>query len=92
MYYDILKNMEWQLRCDLPFLCKAMTVRIIFSHDEQEDDEVEFCIYPWNAEELAELFTTFCKESHCKNVVITKVLIIRVAESMDALIEMEENL
>ena len=69
-----------------------MTVRIIFSHDKQKDDKVEFHIYLWRAKQLAELFIIFCEESHYENVVITDVIIIRVAKSMDALIEMEENL
>lgn len=38
------------------------------------------------------LFTVFCKENHFKKVEITGISIVRVAETMDALIEMEENL
>lgn len=42
--------------------------------------------------ELDKLFTVFCKENHFKKVEITGISIVRVAETMDALIEMEENL
>ena len=91
MHYDAFKNMNWLPRCDLSKPYTAMTVRIIFSHDKRKDDKVEFHIYLWRAKQLAELFIIFCEESHYENVVITDVIIIRVAKSMDALIEMEKN-
>lgn len=59
---------------------------------ECSSDEVEFCIVAWDAKELDKLFTVFCKENHFKKVEITGISIVRVAETMDALIEMEENL
>ena len=92
MFYKKLKDMTWQSECDMQTPYRVMTVQIGFSHTECSSDEVEFCIAAWNVKELSELFTTFCRENHFKKVEITGISIVRVAETMDALIEMEENL
>lgn len=87
-----LCSIEWMPKCDLSVPYGAMTVQIHFSSKEAAEDEVEFCIPSWNTEELAELFTTFCKENHSTEVTITDVYIMRVANTVDKLTEMEEKL
>lgn len=90
--YRQLCDIEWMSQCDLSVPYGAMTVQIHFSSKEAEEDEVEFCISSWNTEELAELFTTFCKENHSTKVTITDVYIVRVAKTIDELTKMEEEL
>lgn len=91
MFYNKLRDMTWQSECDMQTPYRVMTVQIGFAHEECSSDEVEFCIVAWDAKELDKLFTVFCKENHFKKVEITGISIVRVAETMDALIEMEEN-
>ena len=90
--YRQLCDMKWIPKCDLSIPYGAMTVQIHFSDKESEEDEVEFCISFWDILELAELFTTFCKENHSTEVTITDVYIVRVAKTVDELTEMEEKL
>lgn len=92
MFYNKLRDMAWQSECDMQTPYRVMTVQIGFAHEECSSDEVEFCIVAWDAKELEKLFTVFCKENHFKKVEITGISIVRVAETMDALVEMEENL
>ena len=92
MFYNKLRDMTWQSECDMQTPYRVMTAQIGFAHEECSSDEVEFCIVAWDAQELDKLFTVFCKENHFKKVEITGISIVRVAETMDALIEMEENL
>ena len=91
MYLNQIKNTPWVLECDMTDPFRAMTVQIGFSHKENEMDETEFCIDTFNVQELAELFDVFCKENNFKDVKVNSVSIVRVAASMDELIEMEEN-
>ena len=90
MFYKKLRDMTWQSECDMQTPYRVMTAQIGFAHEECSSDE--FCIVAWDAKELDKLFTVFCKENHFKKVEITGISIVRVAETMDALIEMEENL
>ena len=76
MFYNKLRDMTWQSECDMQTPYRVMTAQIGFAHEECSSDEVEFCIVAWDAKELDKL----------------GISIVRVAETMDALIEMEENL
>lgn len=92
MYLEQIKSTPWFLECDMTNPFQAMTVQIGFSHKENETDETEFCIDTFNPQELAELFDVFCKENNFKEVKVNSVSIVRVAATMDELVEMEENL
>ena len=92
MFLKKIKKMPWQTECELKTSYRAMTVQVNFSHNECEDDETEFCIKAWSNEELANLFETFCEENHFKNVTINSLTVVRVASTMEDLVEMEENL
>lgn len=93
MFYKKIKDLKWNTECELPFSCRAMTVQIGFSTEENESDEVEFCISAWDTKELADLFKEFCKENgfKLKDVFIYSVSVVRAAVSMEALTEMEEQ-
>lgn len=82
--------MEWKIACDMSIPYRAMTIRIGFSHAEKEYDEVEFCIVSWDERELSDLFEQFCKENYFADVSICNISIVRVAESLDILTELEE--
>ena len=92
MYLNQIKSTPWILECDITVRYRVMTVQIGFSHDEEPEDETEFCIEAWNMEELAALFDEFCKENQFRNVKVNGICIVRVADSMEELAWMEENL
>lgn len=91
MYLNQIKSTPWVLECDMTDPFRAMTVQIGFSHRENETDETEFCIDTFNDQELAELFDAFCKENDFEDVKVNSISIVRVAVSMDELIEIEEK-
>lgn len=93
MFYKKIKDMEWSVECDASVPYRVMAVQIGFSTEENENDEVEFCISAWNAKELAELFKGFCKENSfmLKEVVICSIAVVRVAATMDELVKMESG-
>lgn len=46
-YYKVLRRLDlkpWELRCSVPNNCKTMNIQIYFSHDDAEEDAVEFSI------------------------------------------------
>lgn len=90
MFLKTIQKTIWQMECEVvPY--RVMTVQIAFSHEENENDETEFCIEAWNSEELADLFETFCKENNFKKVTILSISVVRLASTMEELIEMEET-
>lgn len=90
MFLDEIKNLEWERECDIPETCGAMTVQIGFTHKEMEDDETEFCINAWDADELAELFKNFCEENHFEELSVCRIGVVRTASSLEELTAMEE--
>ena len=90
MYLNQIKSTPWEWVCDMTDSFRAMTVQIGFSHRENETDETEFCIDTFNDQELAELFDAFCKENDFEDVKVNYISVVRVAASMDELIEEEE--
>lgn len=92
MFLSTFQKMNWNAECDMSVPYRAMTVQIGFSHNENDCDEVEFCINAWDAEDLTELFEVFCKENKFSSVSVYSISIVRVASSLDELTEIEENL
>ena len=83
-YYSVLRRLNlkpWELRCSVPKNCKTMNVQIYFSHDDAEEDAVEFSIRAWSSVELAKLFKHFCEENKFKNVLIDTVYITQAVET-----------
>ena len=82
---------QWQTECDMSVPYRFMTVQIGFSTPENEDDETEFSIKAWDAEELAGLFVDFCEENGyaLRNTIIDSLSVVRVAPTMEKLVEME---
>lgn len=81
-----------QYDCD-PGLHRAMSVVIAFINDNGENDETEFSVTisdPVN--ELDELFSDFCKENRFTRNTVTYIAVVRAAETMDKLIELECNI
>lgn len=70
-------------------LNSAITVRVYFRADGI-DDQTEFCIMSCDRSELYELFCAFCIENQFSSVEVKSVHIVRIAESMDRLVEIEE--
>ena len=85
-----LQKTKWNMSCNPKMPYSAMTVRISFSHDENESDEVDFCIEVENKAELNELFDTFCKENKFQNVSVSDICIVKVAASLEGLTALEE--
>ena len=92
MYLNQIKSALWYTECDMSTPYRAMTVQIGFSHKETKFDETEFSIEAWNVQELAKLFDVFCNENKFKDVHVFGLYIVRVAETMDELVAMEEHL
>ena len=89
MYLDQIEKISWKQECDMSVPFHAMTVQIGFSHDENDNDETEFCINAWDKEELAELFEDFCESESIINATINSISIMRVASSVEELAEIE---
>ena len=85
-----IKKYGWQYECE-PGLHRAASVIISFINDEDRDDETEFSIMMGDnkVNELDALYTDFCKENGFRRDTVTYIAIIRAAETMEKLIEME---
>lgn len=73
-----------------PGLHRAMSVVIAFINDNGKNDETEFSITisdPVN--ELDKLFSDFCRENGFARNTVTYISVVRTAESMDKLVELE---
>lgn len=80
----------WQYYGEHIILYGAISVQVGFINDEGNDDETEFSIEVGDCmNELDQLFSDFCKENGFSNDTVTYVTIVRTANSMDELIEME---
>lgn len=79
-----------QYDCE-PGLHRAISVIIAFINDIGKDDETEFSVMIGenSINDLNELFTGFCKENGFPRNTVTYVAVVRAAETMDKLIEME---
>lgn len=80
-------GLQWD--CD-PGLHRAMSIVITFINRDGEKDETEFSVStqaPVN--ELSELFLEFCKENGFPNNTVQYVSVVRAAEKMNDLIELE---
>lgn len=80
-------GLQWD--CD-PGLHRAMSVVIAFTNDEGGRDEVEFSVTIQDpAGELDALFSEFCKENGFPTNTVDYVSIVRAAETMKELVELE---
>lgn len=80
-------GLQWD--CD-PGLHRAMSIAITFINSEGEKDETEFSVSiqdPVN--ELDKLFSEFCRENGFLRDTVEYVSIVRAAEKMSDLIELE---
>ena len=84
-----IQGLEFGDSC--PEAHKAMTVSVAFSHSENECDETEFCINSFDKRELTLLFEDFCEENHLEDVHILSLEIVRTAETLEKLTEIEEG-
>lgn len=91
MFLKQMQDLKWLTACNLLLPYSAMTVDVMFTHKQSDCDETEFCISAWDAKELSELFEEFCRENGYEEVCIESITIVRVAESVDALAELEES-
>lgn len=91
MYKTQIEKTPWQIECDVSSPHKVMSVQIGFSHEKNEFDETEFSISAYDKVELAHLFQDFCEENGFENVSINCLAVVRVAPTMEELIEMESH-
>lgn len=79
-----------QYDCE-PGLHRAISVIIAFINNEEQSDETEFSVMIGEnvINELNELFSEFCKENNFPRNTVTYVAIVRAAETMDKLVELE---
>lgn len=82
---------KWQIECNLEKPHRAMSVQVCFTHDGQ-GDETEFSINSFDKAELHGLFRDFCKENNFTEVNVTGIYVVRAAETMRQLVEIEEDL
>lgn len=78
-----------QYDCE-PGLHRAMSVVIGFTNDDGDDDKTEFSVTINDTiNELDKLFSVFCKENGFSRNTVTHISVVRAAETMDKLIELE---
>ena len=87
--FDQIEKATWETACDLSIPHNVMSVQIGFSHKENAFDETEFSISSYDKKELGDLFEAFCEENSFENVSVNYLIIVRVAPTMEDLIEME---
>lgn len=78
-----IKKNGWQLECETEG-CRAMSVDVDFFNGTT-NDETQFDITAYNADELAELFKEFCKENGYPYNRVTSITIVKAAGTMDEL-------
>ncbi len=62
--------------------CRSMDVQVVFINDENCDDETEFTINAYDWDELAKLYSDFCKENGfpkntVENIIIAKAYTVK---------------
>lgn len=64
---------------------RYMNVKVCFVNNEGKDDETEFSIRVYDANELNNLFDDFCKENKYNRNSVSAIIITQVAPTMDIL-------
>ena len=65
--------------------CRYMNVDVSFVNSDGRDDETQFSIKAYDADELSRLFADFCKENGFKKNSVTCIAIVQMAETMEEL-------
>ncbi|MGN0485531.1 MAG: hypothetical protein ACI4HI_18485 [Lachnospiraceae bacterium] len=80
-----IKKNGWAFDCEV-HPCRAMSVDIGFINGDGLNDETQFDIKAYDADELSDLFHDFCKENHCSERSVRYIVIVETADTMDDLI------
>lgn len=62
-----------------------MNVGIDFINSEDKEDQTEFSIQAFDAEELSELFADFCKENKFQGDSVTCITVVQIASAIEDL-------
>lgn len=81
---ECIKKNGWQYECETK-PCRYMNVDVSFVNSDGRDDETQFSIKAYDADELSRLFADFCKENGFKKNSVTCVTIVQMAETMEEL-------
>ena len=81
---EYIKKNGWQVECETK-PCRYMNVDVNFLNNEKAEDETQFSIRAYDADELDQLFNDFCKENGFKKNSVTCVTIVQMAETMEEL-------
>lgn len=78
--HECLRKVGWETDCDVLTGARSMVVDINFLNNNKVEDETEFLISAYDANELSELFSNFCKENgFSKNSVLHCVVVAMAA-------------
>ena len=84
-----IKKHGLQYECEM-HLHRAMSIVIAFTDHDGKSDETEFSVTISDTiNELDKLFSDFCKENGFLKNTVTCILVVRIAETMDKLVELE---
>ena len=79
-----IKKIGWNMEADYKN-CRYMNVDVSFVNSDGRDDETQFSIKAYDADELSRLFADFCKENGFKKNSVTCVTIVQMAATMEEL-------
>ena len=79
-----IKKIGWNVEAESK-KCRYMNVDVSFVNSEGRDDETQFSIKAYDADELSRLFADFCKENGFKKNSVTCVTIVQMTETMEEL-------
>ena len=79
---------KWNIQCDTDITYRFMTVNVGFLNDRKMEDETQFDIRAYDADELSSLFHDFCMEHDLAENTVTYVEVVHVAETMEVLEEL----
>ena len=72
---QVIKKDHWRLECKISG-CRSMEVCVQFLDPQKMPDETEFCIRPFDVDELQALFHDFCAENGFRDNTVEQIYVV----------------